>query len=921
MSRPIDLIRDHKANSTRPRPRTRRTTPTNGAAEAKDNRPTPLQTLEPRLLLSTTPTLLANSLNDHPTTHAQDISIPIESQTEDWHTATLNPNQVSSYEVIIEDGRVFIDVTIADRSRIRVLDWDTPQLRPDGSFIIEPMVQQHASETSTDYVSFEHRYELADVDTIGVPNDSGFRDFVIHVRSDDQIIKSFNRDTRLATTQIVPANVYFESYIVDGRLKVLTLIDIRQYNYLEVEDWGTPQLIDGTFTVDTRIWNSQYQGPRIFRLNSRFIEHEYDLGPIDNIPSAIQFQFHTWGDLTEEYANPIDHTPRAFTPDPDQTITYRRDENNLIRARMDFHRLQGQPEIGYMKPFDQVPGYFGSNFPLISYSARIREYDLQLFEFPDRILEEDTVSSLEFLVGPGDPESIEFDLKSHGQTIRRVQFHSTDTLWSNYMPDPNTFDIKFLQIDGTPYLDLTFNAPHTGFRFSQPISNPISRYSPYVFTDVLVDRVPDDQTTAPRDHGHVLRFGRTLSLTNFRLESAPTGGAAITPITRRFELPASTQVGDKLTIEMGGQVINTAYVSFDAVPFANTSLFDLASTPNGIIHAIWHNQLNNQLTYATQQGGQWSDALPLNIDFRGGMIDLQLDQKQIPHVAVYSARNADLELLRITHSSTQRQSHSPLFNDDNLTNPLGQNADFNVNHISVHTKRSVGMYPSLAFNNQNQPAITYFHKTNADLIFAQHDGSYWQYTTIDGQNNTTAGRFSNLKRIPDTNRFAVAYVHSQSGHFRYAEQINTNTWQTQTIDTATLGGGYTSLAFTPDNQPAISYYDAHNADLKFAQRTNSQWQTETVAAKRSQGLYSSLHIDPTGKMDIFYYNKSNDALVQSTRQPNTNHWTFSTRVLNGGRAFAVNLPPNNLTNKLTFMYWDTNSANAKVRSGTLPFFT
>jgi hypothetical protein len=36
------------------------------------------------------------------------------------------------------------------------------------------------------------------------------------------------------------------------------------------------------------------------------------------------------------------------------------------------------------------------------------------------------------------------------------------------------------------------------------------------------------------------------------------------------------------------------------------------------------------------------------------------------------------------------------------------------------------------------------------------------------------------------------------------------------VDSAGSVGGHTSLAFGPDGQPAISYYDASNGDLKFA---------------------------------------------------------------------------------------------------------
>jgi hypothetical protein len=43
-------------------------------------------------------------------------------------------------------------------------------------------------------------------------------------------------------------------------------------------------------------------------------------------------------------------------------------------------------------------------------------------------------------------------------------------------------------------------------------------------------------------------------------------------------------------------------------------------------------------------------------------------------------------------------------------------------------------------------------------------------------------------------------------------------WSITTVDSTGSVGLYTSLAFTPSGQPAISYYDNANFDLKYAVR-------------------------------------------------------------------------------------------------------
>ena len=61
--------------------------------------------------------------------------------------------------------------------------------------------------------------------------------------------------------------------------------------------------------------------------------------------------------------------------------------------------------------------------------------------------------------------------------------------------------------------------------------------------------------------------------------------------------------------------------------------------------------------------------------------------------------------------------------------------------------------------------------------------------------------------------------------------------------------------------PAMSYYDAFNADLKFAERSSKgKWTATTVAAKNSQGLYTDLAFTfDTNQPAIVYYNKTQDA--------------------------------------------------------------
>jgi hypothetical protein len=193
----------------------------------------------------------------------------------------------------------------------------------------------------------------------------------------------------------------------------------------------------------------------------------------------------------------------------------------------------------------------------------------------------------------------------------------------------------------------------------------------------------------------------------------------------------------------------------------------------------------------------------------------------------------------------------------------------------------VGVDRAIATHADGLPAISYYFKNTGDLKFAKFNGSAWATSLVATTNDI--GRYASLALNPLTNKLAAGFEDTTVGHFMYAEQ-NGSVWNMATVDATTKsGGGYISLNFNT-GLPAMSYYDAFNADLKYAEKSSKgKWNAVTVAAKNSQGLYTDLAFTfDTNQPAIVYYNKTQDSAVLGFRET-TGAWNFQTLLSGGGR--------------------------------------
>lgn len=157
-------------------------------------------------------------------------------------------------------------------------------------------------------------------------------------------------------------------------------------------------------------------------------------------------------------------------------------------------------------------------------------------------------------------------------------------------------------------------------------------------------------------------------------------------------------------------------------------------------------------------------------------------------------------------------------------------------------------WPSLAYDSDGNPAIAYFDVFVDALRFAQFDGKDWNIATVAAGAEPGNRRPCSLAFGPD-GLPAIAYYDDANGDLVFANFTGT-IWGLKalehTADTSGVTDAAPSLTYGPDGNPAISFYDSIEGDLRLTRFDGSSWNVETVDSGGDTGVFSSLAFAPDG---------------------------------------------------------------------------
>ena len=301
----------------------------------------------------------------------------------------------------------------------------------------------------------------------------------------------------------------------------------------------------------------------------------------------------------------------------------------------------------------------------------------------------------------------------------------------------------------------------------------------------------------------------------------------------------------------------------------------IAVDSNGYPHISYQDRANMDLKYAKWTGSKWSITTVDSTNSVGEYTSIALDSKGYAHISYLYRTNLDLKYAKWTGSkwsietvdSTDHVGFETSIALDNNDNPHisyrdASNLDLKYAKWTgskwgietVDSAGDVGGDTSIALDSNGYPHISYLDYANADLKYAKWIGSKWSIETVDSTDRV--GYETSIALDSDDNPH-ISYLDYTNEGLKYAKWTGSK-WSITTVDSTDRIGYETSIALDSKGYPHISLI---KKDLKYAKWTGNKWSIETVDSTDCVGYgTSAIALDSNDNPHISYWDASNKDL-------------------------------------------------------------
>lgn len=177
------------------------------------------------------------------------------------------------------------------------------------------------------------------------------------------------------------------------------------------------------------------------------------------------------------------------------------------------------------------------------------------------------------------------------------------------------------------------------------------------------------------------------------------------------------------------------------------------------------------------------------------------------------------------------------------------------------------LHSSLAFDSDGNPTIAYNTGTPGSLMFAQFDGDSWSTEIVDSNNIDNIRIWVSLAYDPVSGTPAIAYTVSGDGiRFPSLARWNGSAWEFEAAD---AGRAYYADSLVHDSLgvPYIGYHAYESSLMNVAHLDRAAWDIDAVETGNGILGRSSLAFDPDANPTVSYFDDEHGLLKFARKLP------------------------------------------------------